>query len=182
MLENVEDMTLGFLNRATQAWVEQEYNRAVHDELGCSPIDRVLKDKDVSRRGPDSDALRLAFSLQRTRKQRRSDGTITLHGVRFELPSRLRILDRPTLRYQRWDLSTANVYDERTDTVLARIRPLDKARNADGRRRALEIVDPHPVARNTTNPLPPLMRQYLAEYAATGMPAAYLPKDELKLQ
>ena len=38
MLAGVKELTLEFLNEATQAWVEMEYNRAVHRELGCSPV------------------------------------------------------------------------------------------------------------------------------------------------
>jgi transposase InsO family protein len=32
MLESVEPLTLEFLNRTTQAWIEQEYNRSRHDQ------------------------------------------------------------------------------------------------------------------------------------------------------
>ena len=39
------------------------------------------------------------------RTQRRSDGTLTLDGVRFELPGRLHHLTRVAVRYARWDLS-----------------------------------------------------------------------------
>jgi putative transposase len=57
--------------------------------------------------------------------------------------------------------------------VLCSIKPLDKAANADGQRRRLD-----PVGRDLS-PLPPtglapLLRELLAEYAATGMPPAYL--------
>ena len=34
MLEGVTDPTLGQLNEATLAWIEIEYNRTVHSELG----------------------------------------------------------------------------------------------------------------------------------------------------
>ena len=43
MLEGVEDLTLGQLNAVTQAWVELEYNRKLHSELGCAPIQRCLE-------------------------------------------------------------------------------------------------------------------------------------------
>ena len=42
MLDGVAELTLEFLNKATQAWVEVEYNRAVHRETGCSPV-RALR-------------------------------------------------------------------------------------------------------------------------------------------
>ena len=35
MLEGVEPLDLKCLNEATQAWVELEYQRARHSELGC---------------------------------------------------------------------------------------------------------------------------------------------------
>ncbi|HLJ93078.1 MAG TPA: DDE-type integrase/transposase/recombinase [Gemmataceae bacterium] len=39
MLDGYADLTLAFLNEATQAWVEIEYNRAVHRELSCAPVE-----------------------------------------------------------------------------------------------------------------------------------------------
>ncbi len=75
------------------------------------------------------------------------------------------------------------VVDKSTGDVLSQIRPLDKTKNADGRRRSLEPLDnlPDPPASADSDPIPPLMRKYLEEYAATGAPVAYLPKDEHKL-
>lgn len=179
MLEAVDPLTLAFLNRATQAWVEREYNRRKHDELGCSPLDRMLNGEDVSRPAPDGQALRLAFCTEGTRIQRRSDGTVSLQGVRFELPSRLRTLHRVRLRYARWDLSRAWIVDPRTQAVLARVQPQDKTKNADRQRRALAPIDELPAVDDTpTDPLPPLMRRLLAEQEATGLPPAYLPVDE----
>jgi len=42
MLEHLPDLTLSFLNEATQAWVEYEYNRKVHSEIGEAPLTRFL--------------------------------------------------------------------------------------------------------------------------------------------
>ncbi len=38
MLEGEEGLTLGALNRATQAWVEREYHRSRHSEIGTTPL------------------------------------------------------------------------------------------------------------------------------------------------
>ena len=181
MLENVRPLTLDFLNRATAAWVELEYNRTVNEETGQSPIDRMLDGPEVARKAPDSAALRFAFTRRVRRRQRRSDGTVAIKGVRFELPSHLRFLDSVYVRYQSWDLSVAYVVDERTDDELLHIHPVDKARNADGRRRALEPTDGPSLASppDDLDPVPPLMRKYLDDYAATGLPPAYIPKDEI---
>lgn len=177
MLEGVKDLTLDLLNEATQAWVELDYNRRVHDELGTTPLDRFVNGKRVGKPCPSSDALRRAFRLESTRQQRRSDGTVSIEGKRFEVPSRYRHLERVTVRYARWDLSSVDLVDPRTDGVICALYPLDKARNADGARRALE---PGPLDGDVEPPaegIAPLLKKLLADYAATGLPPAYLPKD-----
>lgn len=179
MLERVEDLTLELLNDATQAWLEMEYNRRPHDEIGCPPLERYLNEPDVGRACPSSDALRDAFRQKEWRSQRHSDGTISLLGRRFEVPSAYRHLQRVCVRYARWDLRRVDLYDDREGCVLCRLRPLDKAANADGRRRVAQplpdaLLDPSaPPARPG---IAPLLRKLMADYAATGLPPAYLPK------
>lgn len=63
MLEGVERLTLDALNHATQAWVEMEYNRARHSEIGEAPAERFLRGPDVGRPSPTSEELRLAFRV-----------------------------------------------------------------------------------------------------------------------
>jgi putative transposase len=59
MLEHVPDLSLAFLNEATLAWLEHEYNRKIHSELGVAPITRFLEGPSVLRPCPDSNTLRL---------------------------------------------------------------------------------------------------------------------------
>lgn len=183
MLTKVEPLTLEFLNKVTLAWVELEYNRSFHEELSTSPLTRFLKGPSVSRPSPASDTFRFMFTLQERRTQRRSDGTITIQGVRFEIPSRFRHLEHLFVRYQSWDLSQAYLIDERTDDLLTRIYPQDKTKNAHGNRRTLEPVinDQTQVRTKRDDPIPPLLRKILSDYAATGLPPAYVPKEELSL-
>jgi hypothetical protein len=177
MLEGEPVLTLDLLNTATQAWIEQEYHRTVHGELKKTPLERYLEGPDVSRASPDSEALRRAFRTEITRQQRRSDGTVTVEGVRFEVPSAYRVLGRLRLRATRWDLSSVELVDPRSGAHLATLWPLDKARNADRARRALAEAT-SPVAPSRKPPgIAPLLRQLMAEYAATGLPPAYLPKN-----
>ena len=178
MLENVSDLSLARLNEITQAWVERGYNRKRHSEIGTTPLRRFLDGKDVGLPSPTSEALRQAFCAQERRTQRKSDGTISLEARRFELPSRYRHLDHVTIRYASWDLSWVHLVDERTGAVLCRLYPLDKAANADGLRRTLEPLAA-PVATAAPSPeIPPLLAKMLAEQERTGLPPAYLPKDE----
>lgn len=179
MLEGVADLTLAVLNDATQAWVELEYQRAVHSETRQSPLERCAQGPDVGRRCPDSNALRLAFTTEERRTQRKSDGTVTIAGQRFEIPARYRLLSRIAVRYASWDLTHVHLVDERTGTVLARLYPLDKAKNADGRRRTLEpgLLD-GVMSPPSPSGIAPLLRQLMTDYAATGLPPAYLPRPE----
>jgi len=183
MLEHVPDLTLAFLNEATLAWVEYEYNRKIHSEIGVAPITRFLEGRSVMRPAPDSAALRLAFTRTQTRTQRRSDGTIVLEGRRFEVPDRYRHLSRLEVRYASWDLSLVHLVDEHTGTVLCRLFPQDLVQNASGLRRTRDPLSKEPPA---TLPaavgIPPLLDKLLKQQADTGLPPAYLPKDEREEQ
>ncbi|MCB9913340.1 MAG: hypothetical protein H6827_10110 [Planctomycetes bacterium] len=82
MLEGVPDLTLAQLNEATLAWLEIEYQRRPHRELGQrTPLQCFLEGRDVGRPTPSGDALREAFTAEITRSQRRSDGTRASWGA-----------------------------------------------------------------------------------------------------
>jgi len=186
MLDGVPKLTLDFLNRASQAWSEVEYNRRVHCEIDCAPVKRFGTAPAVLRESPSSKSLRDVFRLQTKRIQRQSDGTISVDGVRLEIPGRFRHLREITVRYARWDLSRIDVVDPRCGTVLAPIYPQDRRANADGQRMLFEqdagplLLEAEPGEQQDggrdDNRLPPLLKSILAEYSATGMPPAYLPK------
>lgn len=178
MLEGVIDLTLAQLNDATQAWVEMEYNRKVHSELnGQSPRERYLNDPDVGRRCPEGEELQLAFTTELTRTQRRSDGTISIKGIRFEIPSRYGHFPKVTVRFAGWDHSRVYLSDLTTGTILCRLYPQDKSKNAQGRRAPRSSTLP-------TDPTPPpsemapLLQKIIHQYALTGLPPAYLPKEQ----
>jgi transposase InsO family protein len=177
MLEGVADLTLQQLNDANQAWVEIEYNRKIHDELeGQSPLQRYLEGRDVGRTGPTTEQLQLAFTAELSRKQRRSDGTVSLEGRRLEIPSRYGHFEKVSLRFASWDLSRVYLCDRVTGAILCRLFPQDKNKNAEGlrapRQSPLAQADPTPPPSGVA----PLLQKIIRQYAATGLPPAYLPK------
>ena len=179
MLEGDAELTLERLNAATQAWVELAYHRTVHRELACTPLERYLAGPEVGRPSPSSEDLRRAFRAEVDRTQRRSDGTVSLEGHRFEVPARYRHLARLRVRYARWDLSAVDLVDPHTHVLLCALYPLDKGANADGQRRRLTPPAPaRGASPATTSTIAPLLRTLMAEYAATGLPPAYLPRPE----
>jgi putative transposase len=178
MLESVPDLTLTLLNEATQAWVEREYNCSVHSETHQTPIERLLCGPSVVRQAPSTEELRRAFRLKVDRKQRHSDGTVSVAGVRFEVPSQYRHLDRLTVRYARWDLSSVDLWDDSLGLVLATIYPVDREANASGFRRPLVPTSSTPVPHKPSG-MAPLLRHYVDQHRQTGLPPAYLPKDDL---
>ena len=177
MLEGVaHELRLDLLNETTQAWVELEYQRTRHREIGETPLARWLAGPDVLRPSPPAAALRTAFTTEQTRAQRRSDGTISVAGVRFEVPARFAHLPRLTIRYARWDLTSVLVCAPRTGDVIATLSPLDKTRNADAVRRPRP--SPSGAAAPGATGVAPLLQVLLDQYRATGLPPAYQPTDE----
>jgi hypothetical protein len=84
------------------------------------------------------------------------------------------------VRFAGWDLTQVHLVDPPTGTVLCRLFPQDKAANASGLRRSLQpiatetVTSPPPPARG----IGPLLARMIDRQAATGLPPAYLPKDE----
>jgi putative transposase len=146
----------------------------VHSEIDATPLNHYLAGPNVGRPCPSCAALTEAFCIEVKRTQRRSDGTVSLAGARFEIPSSYRHLQKVHLRYARWDLSRVCLVDAHTGAIVCPVRPLDKSANASGQRRRISPaqVDLSPVA---PKGLPALMTQLLADYAATGVPPGYLP-------
>jgi len=121
--------------------------------------------------------MSFSFTIQESRAQRKSDGTLQVKGVRFEVPSRFRHFDRLHIRYQSWDLSHAWLVDGRNSTLLAKIYPQDKIKNSEGLRRTVTPLTTLPEPDTNTDPYPPLLRKLLGDYAATGVPPAYIPME-----
>ncbi len=177
MLEGVPDLSLELLNRATQAWVEQEYNRAIHSEIEQTPLHRFLESPSLLRVSPEPEDLRLAFTRTERRTQRKGDGTVKIHGVRYEVPSRYRSLIKTHVRFAVWDLSRVYLVDAESDRVLTAIRPTDAARNASGERRRTGEALAEPRDGGPSG-MAPRLRQLMAEYALSGLPPAYVPCSE----
>jgi len=170
MLENESSVTLKELNDFTQAWVEMDYNRAVHSELKKSPIMSFIDEPSVLRRSPPVEDIKKAFMILQTRKQRRFDGTVSIEGVRFEVPQAYRHFTDLSVRYARFDLSKVYLCCKESGDVLAPLRPLDKTANSDGFRKATATATvPRPN-------LPPLLKKLVADAAEENRPLQYIPK------
>jgi len=184
-LDGVSDLTLAFLNEVTQAWIEDEYNCKLHDEIADTPMNRFLagsKTKDgqrVFRPCPDTAVLKFAFTRADARVQRRTDGTIQINNTSFEVPNRFRHFNEIQVRYASWDLSRVHMIDGETGVVLDRLFPLNKAANADGMRRSLEPVS-NAAAPDLPPGLSPRLVLMLRRRATQGLPPAYITKDENK--
>ena len=142
----------------------------------------------MTRRCPDAAALRLAFTRTERRTLRKSDGTAVIEGRRFEVPNQYRHISLLEVRFAAWDLTQVHLVDPHTGTVLCRLFPQDKAANASGLRRSLQPIATEPGKPSpppATPPSPargrgigPLLERMIDRQAATGLPPAYLPKDE----
>ena len=180
MLEGEPEITLSLLNEALIAWIEFEYHRKLHSELGRSPLERYLEGSHVGRPCPETKILTQSFCAQVKRKQRKSDGTFSLEGHRFEVPSQYRHFEFLNVRYAHWDLSHVTLIDPHSMLCLDTLYPLDKSANAQGTRRTLKPVQELPKINLEVQPtgIAPLLKDLMAQYAATGFPPAYIPKGE----
>ena len=100
-----------------------------------------------------------------------------MYGTRFEVPSRFRSLRQLHIRSTSWDLRRLWLLDEHTGVVLERLYPLDKTQNADGVRRAIPTL-PTPESPSPASGIAPLLKKLMGDYAATGLPPAYIPQEE----
>lgn len=178
MLEGESALSLSLLNEATIAWVEFEYHRKIHSEIGTPPLERYLQSANVGRPCPNIEKLNLAFSAEVKRKQRKSDGTFTLEGCRFEVPSQYRHFEVLHVRYTRWNLSQAILVDPQSSICLGTLYPQDKSANAKALRRPLAPLSNILDQETFPTGIAPLLKKLMADYAATGLPPAYLPKKE----
>jgi transposase InsO family protein len=172
MLEGELELTLELLNRATQAWIEQEYHRRVHSDTEQTPLDRCLSSPSVVRPCPSSDALRRAFRMEVKRKQPQRRN----HHRRRRPLRAARRLPHPALGHRtRRALGSLQVdlVDPRSGSHLSTLLPLDREKNADRRRRALPSHDqnvPDTDAATRRTGVAPLLQKQMADYAATGLP------------
>ncbi len=178
MLEGEEKLTIKLLNQATIAWVEMDYHRKVHSETGETPLERFLAGPEASRPTLSPEELRMAFTVEKTRSLRRTDCTISLEGRRYEVPSYFRHLKRISVRYAEWDLSNVLLVNQQSGDIIGRLYPRDMEKNSDGKRRSMESRDEQWKPPDLSAGIAPLLKSYLSDYAATGLPMDYLPKGE----
>ena len=176
MCEGLQEFTLERLNTISQAWVEMEYHRALHRELGTTPARKYLDTKHVLRPAPSLDELRMAFRRRILRRQRSGDNTVSIEGTRFEIPAAYRTLAEVVVEYAIWDLSFVHLVDRKSGVVLCQLFPVNTALNASGERRKLATASTEVAVISTHEP--PLLRKLLEEYAATGLPPGYIPKTD----
>ena len=184
MLESIPRLSLDELNRHGQIWVEGDYQRKRHSEITTTPLARFLDAPSVARDAPDAQTLRRAFRQRGVRRQRRSDGTLSLEGRRFEVPGRFAHLDRLHLAWARWNLAEVDLIDPDTGLIIAPVHPLDRQANASGQRRRREpgadidaavAVPATDEASADQGALAPLMVKLIEQFVATGLPPGFVP-------
>lgn len=177
MLENKKDLTLKELNDYTVAWIEMEYHRTVHDDIKVAPIDKFATGHDVGRISPSFKELQTCFCKEVGRRQRLTDGTISLQGKRYEIPNRYRTQEKIWIRYAEWDLSNIHIVDRSTGTIIERIFPTDKAKNSYQGRRVIDDDLAEMKINSPTDEVAPLLKKYKEDHGIKNTPP-YLSKDE----
>ena len=82
-------------------------------------------------------------------------------------------------RRRQLELARQRLVNEATGEALVCIQPEDTESNADGRRRVIDAVSALEFdAHGASGGSPALLKKLLADFAATGLPPAYIPKPE----
>lgn len=125
--------TLDELNEAFLAWVDVEYNDAVHSETGRSPLERWREGLDHARYA-DEERLRQAF-LWREKRTADKSGLVSLLAVRYQVSPDL-ARRRVELRYDPEVLDDVEVWHD--GRFRERVRPFqvqaDRRPHPRGRR------------------------------------------------
>jgi transposase InsO family protein len=178
MLPIGDDLNLATLNEAILAWVEADYNQKFHQGIGDTPVKRFIAGPNVMRDCPSWQDLTLFFRRRVTRQQRNTDGTVMIENNRYEIPNSYRHLKSLAIHYAKWNLDFVHIVDPDTDKAICRIYPTDLSKNASGHRRLLDEKllkeENLPIL---ARPTAPLLQQMMADFAATGLPSPYIPKD-----
>lgn len=188
MIPKGKRLTLDVLNTVTQAWVEQDYQVKVHSETNETPFDRFFNLKNVLRPAPEYKHLKDSFRMEIKRTIRCTDSSISLDGVRFQIPQCYAHMETLLLRYARWDLGEAEILCPDTKKSLCVIHPLNKLLNSSGARQeiesALPISEDAPTENEElnlmTDHLPPLLAQCLKKHAQQYPLGSYIPIQKMK--
>jgi putative transposase len=87
---------------------------------------------------------------------------------------------RLSVRAAFWDLSLVHLADPKTGANLCRLFLLNKRKNAQGQRAAKGSALDRPTAAVSPAPssMAPLLQKLIQQYAITGLPPAFLPKQQ----
>ena len=177
MLENKKDITLTELNRMTHAWIEMDYHSKIHSSTGQTPVERFMSGPSVMRASPAGDEIRRAFRMEDRRKQRRSDGTITIETIRYEIPQRFRHLREVVVRYARWDLSEVSLVSKDTGQIVCEIYPIDKGKNANAQRRRI-LSEAHEATQSTYEEIPHYLLELIKKFDESGLAPPFISQPE----
>ena len=141
-------------------------------------MQRFLNDKNVAQPCPATEKLQLAFTTEVRRIQRRSDGTLTLEGIRFEVPSRFGHLPR-TLAALRF-LGLEHGLSGRSENRRHPLPHLSAWTKRKMPKACARPEPPRPVHHRRSPPpgMAPLLQKIIQQYATTGLPPAYLPQPQ----
>jgi hypothetical protein len=137
-----------------------------------TPLAPWVAGPEVLRPSPAADALRAAFTINRTPALRQHDHPSSACASTCWRAS-------PTCRvsrsdHARWDFSAVLVCEARTGAALGTLYPLNRIRNADAVRRPRTPSLTAPPAAGVE----PLLDSFLRQYPTSGLPPAYRPKDD----
>ena len=178
MLEGVGELTLELLNSATQAWVEQEYQRTEHSEIGCSTPGALSSPAPMCARMPRSQDTARGLphgAHPHPARAAMAPSAWTAGASRFP---RATGICNACICATRAGICAASILS--TPAAAASCARSTRSTSPPTPVASAARSNRSAVARSADRLSPgiaPLLRKLMADYAATGLPPAYLPTD-----
>lgn len=182
MLSREKVLTLESLNQYTQAWVNQEYNKKVHEETRKVPEDFYFEcEETLARKSPDYNTLTRKLRQQITRKVHQGHGTISVDGVRYQVPTAFRHLQTLRIATARFERRMVTLIDSETGKEICDLFPQDKERNfelksVDFNKELKKESSVAELCQDDIDPaLPPLLQHLLKQERLGSISSGYIP-------
>lgn len=164
--------TLDELNEAYLAWLDQDYNKRKHAELGTSPLERWLKDADRIEY-VDEQKLTHAFLFKLDRTTDKC-AVFKLHGRRYQCDWQL-AKKKIQVHYNPEEMELVEVF--RDGKFVQRARPLSITAHRPAKTKAEQGLPAQSAEENATDYL-----NFLVQERRQSLPAPSTPVDDNRLE
>jgi hypothetical protein len=135
-------LSLSQLNQVTTAFLSEEYQNTLHRGFNGIPRERYLAGPRLNIPLPEEEGiLTKVFTRIKEVPIKKSDASIVIDTIRYQVPPKLLHFRKLHIAYARWQKSFVFVVNTLTNEREMRLFPVHKLRNADFNRSDLKCPE-----------------------------------------